>query len=98
VVDVLDGLPIGDLSLSGFAILVCLLIVTGGIPTRRELRDTRADRDRWQSSADTWQRVATEHGMTLEKHTETLEKLLTGQDAIRHVVEQIQTAGREGTP
>lgn len=96
--NLLDGLPaLGDISLSGFAILVCLLIVTGGIPTRRELRDTRADRDRWQASADTWQQVATQHGMTLERHTETLEKLIGGQGAILHVVEGIQQAREGGT-
>ena len=93
----LDGLPlVGNLSLSGFAILVCVAILLGWIPTRRELRDTRADRDYWRASADTWQKVATQNGMTLEKHTETLERLLDNDDAILHVVRAIQQAARGG--
>lgn len=64
--------------------LFCILIITGQIPTRRELRDIRADRDKWQASSETWQQVATQHGMTLEK-------LIDYAEAADHALTAIQT-------
>jgi hypothetical protein len=93
-VDWLGSLPTGQLTAGALVALIVLFILRGALIPRQQLLDARADRDYWRASADTWQRVATEHGMTLEKHTATLEKLLTGQDGIRHVVEEIQRAGR----
>lgn len=68
----------------GVLTLVCILIVTGQIPTRRELRDLRADRDKWQASSEKWQQVATQHGMTLER-------LIDYAEAADHALTAIQT-------
>lgn len=70
-------------SAGGLLILICLLIVTGGIPTRRELRDTQAQRDKAMELAEKWQQVATEHGMTFSK-------ILDAVETTNHIVTAIQ--------
>ena len=70
--EILGGFPadLGPWALLGIFVL---LVLTGAMPTRREMRDLRADRDHWRASADTWQQVATKHGMTLERLLEYAE-------------------------
>lgn len=89
----LAGIPLGQISAGALVGLFFLLMFLGRIPTLRELRDSQKREERAMELAEGWQRVATEHGMTLEKHTATLEKLLTNDDAILHVVQEIQRAG-----
>lgn len=74
--ELLGGLPadVGPWAVLG---LFVLLVLTGALPTRRELRDTQADRDHWRTAADRWQEVATKQGMTLERLLEKDETILT---------------------
>lgn len=74
--DLLGALPtdVGPWAVLG---LFVLLVLTGALPTRRELRDTQADRDHWRTAADRWQEVATKQGMTLERLLEKDETILT---------------------
>lgn len=73
----------------GVLALFCLLILTGWIPTRRELRDSQAREAKAMELADRWQQVATEHGMTLSRILDTTE-------TINHIVVEIQTGLRPG--
>lgn len=72
----------------GILALFCILILTGQVPTRRELRDTRADRDKWQASSEKWQQVATQHGMTLERLIDYAEAADHALSAIQSVVQR----------
>lgn len=74
--DLLTGLP-ADLGPWAVLGIFVILVLTGAIPTRRELRDTQADRDHWRTAADRWQEVATKQGMTLERLLEKDETILS---------------------
>lgn len=94
-VDLLDGLPVGQVGVLGILLLTpwALLafairrIVTGDLVARAHLLDIQADRDHWRASADKWQEVSTRHGMTLER-------LLSLAEAGNHLMTEIQTAGQ----
>lgn len=80
----------------GVLVVVCLLIVTGQIPTRRELRDSQAretkaiEREaKAMELANKWQQVATEHGMALSRILDTAED-------IHAIVVAIQTGIHQG--
>ena len=75
-----------------------LLTILGKFPTPGQYREIRADRDHYRAAADTLQKVTLEQGMTLEKLTAAAEKLLANDDAILHVVQEIQRAGTGGAP
>lgn len=74
---------------------LALLIILGRYPTPGQYREMRADRDHYRTGVDTLRKVTLEQGMTLEKLTATTEKLLAGQAAILHVVQEIQRAGSD---
>lgn len=81
--EILGGLPIADWSAPALLGLFCLLILTGGIPTKRELRDTQAQRDKWEKAATDWQEVALKLGMSVER-------LLVLAETSNHALVEIQ--------
>lgn len=87
MVESLTGLPpsLGPAALLGIAVL---LVLTGAIPTRRELRDTRADRDHYREAVDTL------HGAVLKQGV-TLERLLEYAETANHALEGLQRAAAE---
>jgi hypothetical protein len=89
----LDGLPI--VPASGWVVVgaLALLIILGRFPTPGQYREIRADRDHYRAAADTLQKATLEQGMTLEKLTAATETLLANDQAILHVVQEIQRAG-----
>lgn len=74
---------------------LAMLIIWGRYPTPGQYREMRAERDYYRTGVDTLQKVTLEQGMTLEKLTATTEKLLAGQAALLHVVQEIQRAGSD---
>jgi hypothetical protein len=68
-------------------------VFTGRLIPRQQLLDVTADRDHYREAVNTFQQVTLEQGMTLEKLLETSEKLLANDDAILHVVQEVQRAG-----
>jgi hypothetical protein len=84
-VELLTGLPFDDIGLAGILTVVVLLVLTGRLVSRQQLRDVQADRDYWRASADRWQDVSTRHGMTLER-------LLTLAETSNHALTEIQSA------
>lgn len=74
---------------------LALLIILGRYPTPGQYREMRADRDHYRTGVETLRKVTLEQGMTLEKLTATTEKLLAGQAAILHVVQEIQRVGSD---
>lgn len=93
MVDLLGGLPVGQIGLVAGLILApwTLLafavrrIVTGDLVARQQLVDTIADRDYWRVAHDTQLQVSLKHGMTLER-------LLSLAEAGNHVMTEIQAA------
>lgn len=72
--DVLAGLPFGQISAGALVALVVLLVLAGRLVPRQQLLDTRqqvldarADRDQWRASAEKWQEGALKLGMSMEK-------------------------------
>lgn len=81
--ELLAGIPIGDWSAPALLGIFCLLILTGGIPTRRELKDTQARAEKWETAATEWQVVATKLGMSVER-------LLVLAETSNHALVEIQ--------
>lgn len=81
--------------LAGFFIW---LVLTGRLIARSQLKDVQADRDKYRDTADTMLKASLEQGMTQEKLVDAVEKLLDNDEAILHVVQEIQRAGAVGEP
>lgn len=84
----------------GILALFCILILTGQVPTRRELRDANEREKRAleremkaMELANAWQQVASQHGMTLVRLIEYAEAADHALTAIQQVVER--TAGED---
>jgi hypothetical protein len=80
---VLDSLPVGQLSAGALVALIVLLILTGRLVTRQQLRDTQANCDQWRSAAENWQKAHYEVGMAVTKLTAAVE-------ASDHALSEIQ--------
>lgn len=78
--ELLAGLGgLGQVSAGTFVAVILLLMLFGKIPTLRELRDTQADRDKWEAAAGDLLKAVTQYGMTLEKllaYAETAQTIL----------------------
>ncbi|TFV91418.1 hypothetical protein [Blastococcus sp. CT_GayMR16] len=86
--DILGGLPPLNVGVTGLLALVFLLMLTGKIPTLRELRDSQDRERRAMELADKWQAVATEQGMTLSRlldYAETTDHALTEIQSVLRV-------------
>lgn len=91
----LAGLAVAQVSAGALLAIVVLLILTGLLVPRRQLKDVRADRDYWRAAHDVQQEITLKQGMTLERVVDTTEKLLVYAEATQHVVTEIQRAGGE---
>lgn len=83
--EMLAGIPPLNIGVAGLLTLVFLLMLTGKIPTLRELRDSQAREQRAMELAEKWQKVATEHGMTLLR-------IVEGLETANYALTEIQTA------
>lgn len=72
--ELLGSLP-GDLGPWALLGIFVLLVLTGALPTRRELRDSQAREAKAMELAEKWQKVATEHGMTLNQVLDAVETI-----------------------
>lgn len=68
-------------------------VLRGDLVPRQSLLDALADRDYYRTAHDTQQAITLKQGMTLEKLAVSTEKVLANNDAILHVVQEIQRAG-----
>lgn len=83
----LSGLPL-DLGPWALLGIFVLLVLTGAIPTRRELRDSQDREQKAMDLADKWQKVATEHGMVLNQILDSVEAINAVVSAIQLGLEQ----------
>lgn len=92
----LTGLPPQTLPWTVLGLMV-LLVLTGWVPTRRELRDSQAREVKAMELADKWQKVATEHGMTLSSIGDAVEAIGDAVETTNAIVIQIQAGLERGT-
>lgn len=83
--DVLGDIGVLPTSAGALLALVVILMLTGKIPTLRELRDSQHREERAMALAEKWQKVATEHGMTLHQ-------ILDGLDVANHALTEISAS------
>jgi len=84
--DILGGLALGDISLSGLVVLFVLAILWGKLVPKSTLDTAIATADKWQELAVTQQQISIEH-------TGILQELVSGQRASVHALQEIQAAG-----
>jgi len=84
--DLLGGLALGDISLSGLVVLFVLSILWGKLVPKSTLDNAVANSDKWQELAVTQQQISSEH-------TAILQELVSGQRASVHALQEIQAAG-----
>lgn len=70
--------------------LIVLLVLSGKLVPRRQLRDTQEDRDKWRASSENWQASAHELGMGFHDLSRAVDKLTSQGEAANHALEQIQ--------
>lgn len=83
--DLLGEIGVLPTSAGALLALVVILMLTGKIPTLRELRDSQRREERAMALAEKWQKVATEQGMTLHRlldYAETANHALTEISAV----------------
>lgn len=85
--ELLGGVALGDLGLSGIVILIILMILTDRLVTRKRLEEAREDAKAWRTSAETQQAV---NG---ELKASVLEILPLAR-ATHHAITSIQSLGR----
>lgn len=85
--DLLGGIALGDIGLSGIVILVILMILTDRLVTRKRLQEAREDAKAWRTSAETQQAI---NG---ELKAAVLEILPLAR-ATNHALTSIQSLGR----
>lgn len=83
--DVLSGVGVLPTSAGALLALFCVLVLTGKVPTLRELRDAQERAAKWESIAVEWQAVATKLGMSVER-------LLVLAETSNHALVEIQAA------
>ena len=65
--EMLAGLPVGQLSAGALVAIVVLLILRGGLVPRQQLVDKQADCDKWREAAEKSQAAVLTLGMSIEK-------------------------------
>lgn len=85
--DLLGGIALGDIGLSGIVILIILMILTDRLVTRKRLQEAREDARAWRTSAETQQAI---NG---ELKAAVLEILPLAR-ATNHALTSIQSLGR----
>jgi hypothetical protein len=85
--ELLGGVALGDLGLSGIVILVILMILTDRLVTRKRLEESREDGKGWRTSAETQQAINGELKAAVQE-------LLTLARATHHALTSIQSLGK----
>lgn len=81
--DLLGGVAIGDIGLSGIVILIVLMILTDRLVTRRRLEEAREDVKTYRAAAETQQAVNA-------AHADSLHELLSLARTSNHALTEIQ--------
>lgn len=84
--ELLSGVPIGDIGISGLVVLFILAILTGRLVPKSTLDNEKENSKTWREVAATQQAVNAEHSASLSE-------LLAGQRASLHALQEIQAAG-----
>lgn len=85
--DLLGGVAIGDVGLSGLVVLFVLGILTGRLVPKSTLDASNANGSKWQEAYMTQQQINSEHSASLSE-------LLASSRATTHALTEIQAAGR----
>lgn len=85
--DLLGGVALGDVGLSGIVILVVLMILTDRLVTRKRLEEAREESRAWRTSAETKDAVNAEHWSALSE-------LLSLARTSAHALQEIQAVKR----
>lgn len=85
--ELLGGVALGDVGLSGIVILVVLMILTDRLVTRKRLEEAREEVKAWRTSSETEKAVNAEHWNALQE-------LLTLARASTHALQEIQAVKR----
>lgn len=85
--DLLGGVALGDIGLSGIVILVVLMILTDRLVTRKRLEEQRDETKAWRTAAETKDAVNAEY-------KESLKELLSLARATHHALTEIQHLGQ----
>lgn len=81
--ELLGGVALGDVGLSGIVILVVLMILTDRLVTRKRLEESREEAAAWRTSAETKDAVNAEHWSALQE-------LLALARTSAHALQEIQ--------
>lgn len=84
--ELLGGIALGDISLSGLVVLFILAILWGKLVPKSTLDSAVANAEKWQELAVTQQQISIEH-------TAILAELVAGQRTSTHALQEIQAAG-----
>ena len=84
--ELLGGIALGDISLSGLVVLFVLAILWGKLVPKSTLDNAVANGDKWQELAMTQQQISIEH-------TAILGDIVSSQRASTHALQEIQAAG-----
>lgn len=84
--DLLGGIALGDVGLSGLVVLFVLSIYFGRLVTKNVYENARED-------AKTWRQVALTAQQTAETNSASLQELLSSSRATTHALQEIQAAG-----
>lgn len=87
IAELLGGVPLGDIGLSGIVILIVLMILTDKLVTRKRLEEAREDAKVYRIAAETQQAVNAEN-------KESLKELLSLARASHHALSEIQSLGQ----
>lgn len=87
IADLLGGVPLGDIGLSGIVILIVLMILTDKLVTRKRLEEAREDAKVYRAAAETQQAVNAEF-------KDSLKELLSLGRATHHALSEIQSLGQ----
>lgn len=85
--ELLGGVALGDLGLSGIVILIVLMILTDRLVTRKRLEEAREDARTYRTAAETQQAVNA-------TNTESIKELLHLARATHHALTEIQSLGQ----
>lgn len=86
IAELLGGLPLGDIGLTGLAILYTLAVMTGKLVPKSTMDKAEKNSDKWQEAYMTQQAVNVEHSGSLGE-------LLASSRATTHALQEIQAAG-----
>lgn len=85
--ELLGGVAVGDIGLSGIVILIVLMILTDRLVTRRRLEEAREDARTYRSAAEKQQLVNA-------TNADSLRELLELGRATHHALTEIQALGQ----